>query len=235
MADALLYFSPLWFPTTGFGIMVSRGRMREPRPKMLPIDSLVQLFHVHGSVCLFETETKPGTRKEFMYAGPRSDGNTDSLMSAAGIDLSAPDAQGGFSFDLPEDDERRLALGAILQGDGEDRKWFRPVFVPPSRDKGLDVRGYLHALRRQIHSVLPKTQRLLVAGYSFPAADTEHVRRLFPQAVIDPRLRLDVVNPSNDEDDFRSRVEGVFPPPVVKNYASKDFKEVCKALMDPRT
>lgn len=227
MADALLFYSPLWFPVSGLGVPVSKLRMFGPRPKTLNIVSAVQLFHVHGAVFLYESEPAPNVRKEVMYAGPRSDSWGSSFAAAAGID-HAGEVRDASSFNLSDEDERRLYLGSILHGD--DRRWFRPIFVPPTRDKGLDMRGYPILIRKRIHALLPGTKRLLIAGYSFPEADGDHLRRLFPEAVMDPMLEVVVVNPSINDEAFRSRLEAIFPARIRKTYASTDFKTFCREL-----
>jgi hypothetical protein len=70
MADALLYYSHLWFPADGFGIPISNLLLPEVQ-KRLPIQSLVHILHAHGSVLLFEHLLADGV--EFLFtSGPAS-------------------------------------------------------------------------------------------------------------------------------------------------------------------
>jgi len=197
MADALLRHSHFWFPLTGFGVPVL-GTLLRPSQKSHNVPSLVTLLHVHGSVILFEPEDTRLSRGS-LYVGPQQWSATTGLPSLLGVD---PRSKGSGSAPLASQDDEKLGQGWVIV----DKKWFRPLFVPPSRyTKELD-HWYVSATRIYLHSRLPGTKHFIIAGYSFPPADTEHLRRLFVPDVLRPDLRLSVINPSNQDAAFQSRV-----------------------------
>ena len=118
MADALLYTSHFWFPASGFGLplLYSPSKLGQ---KAARVDSFVYLFHVHGSVVLFELE-KPQLRERrslALYVGPNQ-------YTPIGGVLSLPDQDS-------KEDREKINHGCIFL----DGRWFHPIFVPPSKYK----------------------------------------------------------------------------------------------------
>jgi hypothetical protein len=241
MADALLYFSHFWFPATGFGI---QALPMLPRcQKAVEINSLVYLFHVHGAVILFEPEhDNQDVGGRLLFLGPKQYNYMTGLCYLSGIDLrETKDAKP--SRAMTDDEEAKLARGYVYlpRGRPESQRargqseiapglWFKPVFVPPSRYKTGQQQWFTRAMLRNIHTRLPSTETIIVAGYSFPSADREHLKRIFIDGVLDNRPKLVVVNPSNEEDEFQRRVQEVFPTLGDPDYGLKDFKGFCADL-----
>lgn len=227
MADALLYYSHLWFPVDGFGLPVPVVLLPNVQ-KRLPISSLVHLLQVHGSVVLYEHVD--GEARAFLYLGPRQFSYLGGLLALAGVEPKA-----GESLAIPnspefEAAEQRLARGEVVL----DGRWFSPIFTPPSKHKAIDAQQYSQRIRAQVHSRLPTTRQLLIAGYSFPAADASHLARLFVPGVLSPRLQLRVVNPQNEDEKFRSRVRDVFGTLAdTADYSVSDFRAFCRSLPPP--
>lgn len=79
-ADALLYYSPLWFPETGFGpfpmFPVSNFDKKNFR-----VNSYIDLLQIHGSVLLFELLEEPKNKNvpRFIYLGPKTQNNIGSI------------------------------------------------------------------------------------------------------------------------------------------------------------
>jgi hypothetical protein len=228
MADALLYYSHLWFPADGFGIPISKLLLPGVQ-KRLPIQSLVHLLHAHGSVLIFEHLLDDGGRIP-LYLGPRQFSYLGALMHIAGINPK-PGTSGGFPH-TPEIEaaERKLGRGAVLF---EDR-WFTPIFTPPSKHKAIDAHPYIRRIRTQIHSRLPTTQKILIAGYSFPDADRSHLDRLFVREILSPDLELQVVNPQNNDPSFRAGVRALFGALADSaDYGVTDFRAFAMSLCAP--
>jgi hypothetical protein len=74
MADMLLYFCPFWFPRTGLGPWPGPlAPIMASGPKALIVQSLVPLYHIHGSVLLYEMlEAGPGSKGSgvLLHLGP---------------------------------------------------------------------------------------------------------------------------------------------------------------------
>ena len=126
--------------------------------------------------------------------------------------------------------EQRLAHGELLF----EGSWFKPIFTPPSKHKALDLHPYIRRIRAQLHSRLPTTQRILVAGYSFPDADRDHLKRLFVREIMPPDLEVQVVDPASHSASFRSRVSSVFGANSRSiDYSVGDFRAFCMGLPAP--
>ncbi|HFD88220.1 MAG TPA: hypothetical protein ENJ35_11175 [Gammaproteobacteria bacterium] len=224
MSDALLYHSHFWFPSTGFGVPIM-GTLLPKSQKSCHIDSLVALFHIHGSSILFERhDVAAGTRAQALYVGPKQWSPGTGLIALAGL---PPDeiSKKGFGPKLTRENEDRIAKGwIVLQG-----KWFRPIFVPPSRHKPQYSNWYCSEMRRRIHSLLPDTKQLIIAGYSFPSADTEYLSQVFVDRILHPELEVKVVNQENQDVSFQERVSAALPT-VQPSYPFDDFREFCKSL-----
>jgi hypothetical protein len=227
MADAMLFHSHYWFPVTGFGLNGVYPLMR-PGQKRQPLNSLVNLFHVHGAVCLFEwIDEGSDANPRLLYLGPSAYAQGDTLAAMMGI---ARPVQGQVASPTrkPSEDEQRWAELGYVFLDGE---WFKPTFAPPSKYKLCTQHWYAQAQRCLIHTRFHTTKRFIVAGYSFPDADAEHLAALLPPQVIHPKAQLVVVNPSNDKPDFRRRVSATFPTMIkATDYTYADFREFCQHL-----
>jgi hypothetical protein len=167
MADALLYGCPFWYPRTGFGPWRAAA-ISAVANKSVALQSYVNLFHIHGSVLLFEG-LKAGPESEglrrLLYIGPPGYTEINSMGSL--LDFSPADPHPKRS--ATDTEEWALSRGFLHSGG----RWFRPLFVPPSMDKGEYRHWYHRDLRTAIHTVLPTTEAFLVIGYSFPPADWE--------------------------------------------------------------
>jgi hypothetical protein len=232
MADALLYYSHFWFPATGFGIPV-RPLLR-PSQKAYQVASLVHLFQLHGSVVIFEKDRskEEADTHSLLYLGPGQYHPLAALLRLEGV----TDLRPGELHAIPgkpeniEAGERLLGLGHIVLGTND---WYRPVFVSPSRAKHEYQHWYFRWLKRTIHSLLPLTESFVFAGYSFPEADYEYLADLFISKVIPERARVQVVNPANDDAEFRRRIRDLFPNQKSVDFAVSDFREYCRALVGP--
>jgi hypothetical protein len=234
MADALFYFCPFWFPRTGFGpwrlgVIMPRG------PKALYVGSLVQLYHIHGSVLLYEMlEGGPDSRGNgiLVYLGPPgySEGNSYERILGVSPDTHQPTK-------IPSEVERRAVRQGYLCCDGRwfgqsDDRWFKPLFVPPSIEKGEYRYWYHRDLRTALHTVLPTTERFLVIGYSFPPADIDHLAKLFVPGVIRANAEVMTVDLFGSEPAFQSRVRRVFPSIERFDFTNTDFRTFSAGLED---
>ena len=222
MADALLYHSTLWFPRTGFGfpaaVLLHQGQ------KDLPLTSEVHLYHVHGSVVLFQPADTE-FRRRIVYVGPQQYNEFTTLHTICGIDTGKPRDQRVPTRQPTNEEYERAALGYLLLQD----RWLSPIFVTPGRDKEIKGSEYLQGMRISIHSALPSTDEIRILGYSFPKADTEHLRMLFPQAVIRADTRITITNPQNKDEAFRERVRAIFPHVANVDFSTEDFRESARA------
>ncbi|MBC8433083.1 MAG: hypothetical protein H8D96_14320 [Desulfobacterales bacterium] len=227
MADALLFHSHFWFPTTGLGISNVFPLMRKGQ-KSLQISSLIQLFHVHGAIFLFEWDHKTDNSGQptTLYLGPKSYSRMSSVARLLGVEHNKNGGTTKITRKASDEEIRRNTLGHIFFKD----EWFKPIFMPPSRYKELYKHWYPTVMRRRIHSLLPLTQKIIIAGYSFPEADIDHLGKLFVKDVIRPDLELKVINPSNQEKHFQKRVKEVFPQVEKLDCSIQDFREYCKSL-----
>lgn len=227
MADALLYHSHLWFPATGFG-------PREVFPllprcqKALGIESLVHLLPIHGSVVLFEIEGHAEDKRRVAFLGPRQLSAGTGLLEFLGIDMSA--AQGstsGAGPSPPPEAEEKLGAHGYLYYRGT---WFKPLFVPPSRNKPHYQHWFLRGLLRFIHSQIPATKRFVIAGYSFPESDTGYLGEIFVRQILNPEASVEIINPSNGDESFRERVGAVFGKDRPVSFDHLDFRRYCEEL-----
>lgn len=229
MADALLYYSHFWFPVTGFGV-AGVNPLLPACQKALPISSLVTLLHVHGSVLLYELDdAAEPQRRGLLYLGPRQWSAFTGILSLQGVSLSDLRAGTRSLVSRPELaplEERVLQHGHIyLEGN-----WFKPLFIPPSAAKREYQHWFFRSVIRAIHSRLPSTTRIVIAGYSFPDADIGHLREIFVPGVINEQARVEIVNPSNDDEEFRRRVQNAFPAVKDLSFGEKDFRVFCAEL-----
>ena len=223
MADALIHFCPFWYPSTGLGLPRVRC-MTTLRQKGMPVESLVQLIPIHGSVLLLELLSgdldSEGTG-QFLYLGPPGFGVGSGMMALFGPN---PGSQGSIPFD-----ERKVWAVNRDYLYFQDR-WFRPVFVPPSLGKGEYSHPYHRALRTLVHTLLPQTEQFVVVGYSFPPADAAHLRRLFEPGVIRSDAEAVVVNPSCRDPAYQAMAKECFPSILQWDFARPDFREFARGL-----
>jgi len=225
MADALLYHCPFWYPRTGLGPL-QLAAITSYRAKSFDLPSFVQLFHIHGSVLLFDLlEGTPGSKStgQMLYVGPPgyTEGNS---LQALGILTGEKGAK-----QVPEFDWVSINRGYIHV----DGRWFRPFFIPPSMEKGEYKHGYHRMLRTVIHELLPTTQLYVVIGYSFPSADVAHLSSIFARDVFAHSAEVIVVDPATGDDAFRTRVREVFPRMAHYDFGSTDFKAYAGRFEEP--
>jgi hypothetical protein len=229
MADTLLYCSHYWFPASGFGV----GGIYPLLPRCQKagrVNSLVQLFQIHGSVLLYELEDPENPDQHLiLFRGPRQYSATRGWLELQGISLEEVRARGLSSFGtggLPPDQSERLLQGHMFL----DGKWFKPLFVPPSKHKPLYRHRVFKLLLSELHSVLPATEHFLVIGYSFPEADCKYLREIFVPDVINGDATGEIINPENDRSEFQDRVRGAFPSLGKIVYGEPDFRTFCANL-----
>jgi hypothetical protein len=225
MADAMLFHSHFWFPLTGFGLANVFPLMRISQ-KSVNVSSLVRLFHVHGSVFLFEWDhqSEKFGQPSTLYLGPKSYTQMNGLASLLGAERKEGGGQAKITRNASEEEIRRNTLGHIYY----KNEWFKPIFVPPSKYKQQYNHWYPIVMRRNIHSLLPLTEQIIIAGYSFPDADIDHLGKLFVKDVIRSSIKLKVINPSNKNRDFQQRVRKVFPQAKEPDFSINDFREFCR-------
>jgi len=226
MADALLYYSHLWFPMTGYGLQLLYP-MLNPCQKKAEIPSLIQLYHIHGSICLFEWDHN---KEKFgqpttLYWGPKTQTSMGSLATLLKVQKDQ-DGKSKITRNAGDDEIRRNTLGHMYFKD----QWFKPIFVPPSKYKREYSHWYSVVMRRNIHSSLPTTKKIIIAGYSFPPADIDHLVDIFIRKIIPSKAELLVINPSNQDQSFQNRISRVFPKMKKIDYSFQDFREFCLAL-----
>lgn len=228
MADALLYYSHFWFPGTGFGVPVE-GMLIDRRQKALPVESLVHLLQVHGSTVLFQRDDDNGSANQrgVVYVGPKKWSPMTGMMLLAKEHGLDPSTAGGVVVPISDEESRRLRHQWLRLR----KRWFRPVFVPPSHHKAEYRSWYAKAIRARLHTALPSTQVFVVAGYSLPPADLPHIQHLFVPEVQSEAIEVVVVNPANDDPAFRERWRHMFPNTKGIDFATRDFRDLCGNLL----
>lgn len=231
MADALLYNSHFWFPSTGFGLS-SLFPLISPSQKALNIQSMVQLYHIHGSVCLYEWQHKEEKfgQPTTLYKGPNSHSHMNDLHELMQIS-KGENGIGKINREAADEEIRKNTLGYIYH----QKEWFKPIFVSPSKYKSEYSNWYSLVMRRNIHSSLPTTKQFVVAGYSFPDADINHLSKIFVRNIIASKAQVTVIDPSNQKEDFQKRVEKVFPEMDRIDYTYQDYKKYCMDLPTTRS
>jgi hypothetical protein len=234
MADALLYSCPFWFPRTGFGPW-RLGVIMAYGPKVFDIGSLVQLYHIHGSVLLYEM-LKGGPESEgngaLFYLGPPGYPEGNSYETILGV---SPDHQQPTK--TPSAVEWRAVRHGYLCCGGRwfrqrDNQWFKPLFVPPSMEKGEYRHWYHRDLRTALHTALPTTECFWVIGYSFPPADFEHLTKIFVPGVIRGDAEVMTIDPSGPDAAFQDRVRQVFSSIKRFDFTNTDFRTFSAGLED---
>jgi hypothetical protein len=177
MADALLYLSHFWFPATGFGAAASP--MLPRCQKSFEINSLIYLFHVHGAEVLYEPENDDENLGGLLFLGPKQYNYMTGLCYLSGMDpREAKNSKPTRA--MTDDEEAKLARGYVYLPRGRPEsqhaggqtaiapgRWFKPVFTPPSKYKTEQQQWFTRAMLRNIHTRLPSTETIVVAGYSF--------------------------------------------------------------------
>jgi hypothetical protein len=231
MADALLYHSHYWFPSSGFGLQKVLPLLR-PCQKRNDVSSLVQLFHIHGSMFLYELDADIKGRKnnDVLYIGPKTYSSIDVLVEMWGIKKIKTERgfQTQYNRQATEEDMIKSEKGYILFQD----HWFKPLFVPPSKYKNEYKSWYSSIMRKIIHSLLPTTYQIIFAGYSFPDADINHLGKFFVKEIIDSGTKIKIIDPLNENKEYRSRVIKIFPQIDKIYFSINDFREFCQSLFD---
>lgn len=226
MADALLYSCPFWYPRSGFGPW-RLAAITAVRPKSFALQSLVHLYHIHGSVLLYEMlEDGPDSRgsRNLLYLGPPGYSEINSLASLLGFspDNSQPRRS-------TSDPEQWAVSHGYLHCEG---RWFKPLFVPPSTEKGEYRHWYHRCLRTAIHTVLPTTQTIFAIGYSFPSADIDRLSGIFVPGVMQADAEVIAVNPACPDSAFQACVRRVFSSVQKFDFNTTDFKAFSAGLED---
>ena len=224
MADALFYKCSFWYPRTGFGPWQSSA-LTAIQSKAFSIPSLVRLLHVHGSVLLYQVlENGPDSEATpaFLYLGPPGFSEMDSLLRLTKYSKDEQRAK----YNPSDAEQRAISLGYLyLHG-----RWLRPLFVPPSLQKDEYRHPYHRIIRTELHTLLPTTETYIVCGYSFPAADFQHLANILPPTVMQREADVIVVDPSCADAAFHERVKRVFPNVGRIDFAHSDFKAFCRTL-----
>jgi hypothetical protein len=225
ISDCLYHQSRLWFPSTGFGPRV--GVLSEVQQDLVAGDSMVSVLHIHGCVALYAVVTREGEHKRaIVYIPPDGYNSASSMIQNLRLpEHDAPDGRSGAMRDATAEESARFDAGWILVPSGP---WLKPLFVPPSAGKPHYQHWYHRWIVRLLHSNLPTTKHFVLAGYSIPPADVKYVRSLFVPEVIDAAAELSIVNPENDNADYRSRVSEMFPAVAAKDYSIKSFTDFCQ-------
>lgn len=153
---------------------------------------------------------------QLLYLGPPGYSELSSLMSLTGVSRESPEPK----RDASDVEQWAAGRGYLYVKD----RWFRPLFVPPSLQKGEYAHPYHTALRRRIHTLLPLTEVYVIVGYSFPPADFDHLSGIFVPAVMQTGAELVVVDPSSPEPEFQSRVKRIFLGMRTYDFTKTDFK-----------
>jgi len=231
--DALLYECPFWYPYTGYGVPVV-GLGGEFFNKVHHIQSLLDLFHIHGSIGLYEPIEKK-YKKGFFVVGPRGFciahemfdlmGMTDEIKSMQEKGISGQPTP---KRNITDDEQSLLDKGCIRVGE-ENKIWYQPIFVTPSKYKLEYKSMYVSNIRKRIHSRLPYTENIIIAGYSFPPADFVHLKSIFVPEIIQRDTSVMCINLENENNKYKEKVRQVFPQNNI-NFDVKDFKEFCMDL-----
>jgi len=222
VADALIYYCPLWFPSSGFGGPVRA--FTKPRQKALPVRSLVHLYPIHGSVVLYEVLTgglDSTPTGELVFIGPPGVNEFESIKAIYGFGEAA---SGSAPFKPAEN--WAVNRGYVYNG----HQWFRPLFVPPSLEKLEYAHPYHSALRTSIHMALPLTERFVIAGYSFPLADRPYLTDILSPGVIRPNAEGIIVNPEGSDPAFQERTKASLTSISNWDFTQSDFRQYCAEL-----
>jgi hypothetical protein len=225
VADALIYYCPLWFPSSGFGGSVRA--FTKPRQKGLPVRSLVHLYPIHGSVVLYQVLSEgcnSAPTGELVFVGPPGVSEFESFKAIYGFG----DAPAGSAPFKPAENWA-VNRGYVYNGE----RWFRPLFVPPSMEKLEYAHPYHRALRTSIHMALPLTERFVIAGYSFPLADRPYLTDIFSPGVIRRDAEAVVVNPECSDSAFQERANASFSSLSHWDFSYSDFRKYCTQLASP--
>jgi hypothetical protein len=232
--DALLYESPYWFPTTGYGVPAF-GLQGKINNKQFPIKSLIEQFHIHGSVALYEPldASLREKVKQVMVIGPEGYSTINVLTDLRGITQEeVAEARKEGKQPIPkrsttEEEEYCIGLGYLWIP--EKNTWLRPIFIPPSKTKPEYKNWYASFLRKNILSKLPFTEQFFIIGYSFPPADFDHLHRFFVPEIIPEAARFRCINLENDNEEFKQRAKNLFPNWEI-DFSITDFKSFCNSL-----
>jgi hypothetical protein len=229
----LLYESPYWFPTTGYGIQAF-GWQGEFNNKHFSIKSLIELYHIHGSVALYEP-LDPSLRdsvKKIMVIGPKGYSTINVLTDLIGITAEeVAEAMKRGKQPTPkrkttEEEDVFVELGYLWIPN--KNIWLQPIFIPPSKTKPEYKNWYASLLRKKIISKLPFTEQFIIAGYSFPPADFDHFRHFFIAEIIPEDTKFICINLENASENYRKRVETLFPKWHI-DFSIIDFKQFCNS------
>jgi len=161
----------------------------------------------------------------YVYLGPKS---YNAMGSFADFIEHKKKAAGAISSEAEpsQEEQGRFKYGWYwIKG-----HWYRPVFLPPSKFKPAYSSPYIRMMKTHIHNRLLSAQQIIIAGYSLPEADIEHLSAVFIPQIIDSTIKLKVVNPSNDDGAYRERIMKCFPENSDVDYSDCDFKEFCKKI-----
>lgn len=194
-------------------------------------ESYIKLLHVHGSVCVHVRIDHSGVgRRGVIYTPPETYTTASSLLETLRLpEYDLPDGSGGALRDATAEEQARFRAGSIRIPSGE---WLKPLFVPPSLDKPQYAYWYHRATVRALHASHPGTKRFVLAGYSVPAADLPYLTSMFVPQVIDRDAVITVINRDNDDQEFRRRVDLMFPCSAARDYTVRNFATFCGQFMD---
>jgi len=230
--DALLYACPFWFPYTGYGVKIA-GLQGEFFNKAHSINSLVHLYHLHGSIGLYDPiDDKIKNRsRAAMVVGPKGLSIGYEMCELAGIKkpegnkANEPIVQ---KREITNEEQALLDRGCIRIGDKE-KIWLQPIFVTPSRSKPEYNNWYVAELKKIIHARLPQTEQIIIIGYSFPPSDFDHLASVFVKEVIPRDTDIRCINIENTDALYQEKVKHIFAREFI-DISISDFKAYCNKL-----
>lgn len=234
--DALLYECPFWFPYTGYGLNMV-GLQGDFFNKIHQIQSLIHLYHIHGSIGLYEPLDEEVRKKirAALVVGPRGFALMHELVDLAGLkeeadEMKSQKKQGQLIPKRKVSDEELFLIERGCFRFGQKKKmWFQPIFVTPSKTKPEYKNWYVSTLKKMIYSKLPYTEQIIIAGYSFPPADVNHMKYLFVEEIINEDAQVICINLENKSKEYKDKVRLIFPKNKI-DFSILDFKIFCNKL-----
>jgi len=234
--DALLYGCPFWYPYTGYGTKIA-GLQGEFFNKKYHIDSLVHIYHIHGSIGLYEPidEEIRNRLKTALVVGPKGLCIMYELCELIGIKKPKSNKKNGEDIEQPKparnitaEEQALLDRGCIRIGE-EKKIWLQPIFVTPSKAKREYNNWYVTALKKIIYTRLPFIERIIIAGYSFPPSDYDHLKSIFIDEIISDETEIMCINLENKDQNYQEKVKQIFKRESI-DFSISDFKEYCNNL-----
>lgn len=129
---------------------------------------------------------------------------------------------------LTDEEQTLLDRGCIRIGN-KDKIWFQPIFITPSKSKPEYKNWYIKTIKEVILTRLPSTERIIIAGYSFPPSDFNHLKSFFVDEIISDETEFICINLENKDQNYREKVQRIFRRGSI-DFSISDFKEYCDKL-----